>query len=354
KAVEHVEGLPDLTAGEKSYDTIEAARNLLYFKESPTVFSRTPLEIKKTYEDKGVQVNTYDDFTSYGIEKLMDSDYKCRILTGVINLAVFQVLVATIAKVEIKKTTLNSTQKVSMLMKLKLDLSFSGLAVFFNISSNTARSYFYCTVQQASVILKPLIKFPSKEEILSNMPICFNDFRSTRVILDCTEISIEESKCLRCRIRSYSNYKGTHTVKYLIGIASSGLITFLSKGYGGRASDKAIFNAEHLIDQLDPGDAIMVNKGILIEKECMEKFVKLIYPPFLKRNAKQFSKEDPQKTASIARARVHVKRAIQRLKIFKICQGKLLWTLLPYMDDIMIIIAGLTNLGPPILAQDKF
>ncbi|KAF2891232.1 hypothetical protein ILUMI_14941, partial [Ignelater luminosus] len=92
KAVEHVEGLPDLTAGEKSYDTMEAARNLLYFKESPTVFSRNPLEIKKTYEDKGVQVNTYC------IEKLMDSDYKCRILTGVINLAVFQVLVATIAK----------------------------------------------------------------------------------------------------------------------------------------------------------------------------------------------------------------------------------------------------------------
>ncbi|KAF2900052.1 hypothetical protein ILUMI_06136 [Ignelater luminosus] len=95
KAVEHVEELPDLTAREKCYDTIEAARNLLYFKESPAVFSRTPVEIKMTYEDKGVQVNTYDDFTSYNIENLMDSDYKSRILTGVINLAVFQVLVTS-------------------------------------------------------------------------------------------------------------------------------------------------------------------------------------------------------------------------------------------------------------------
>ncbi|KAF2890631.1 hypothetical protein ILUMI_15542 [Ignelater luminosus] len=85
KAVEHVEELPDLTAGWKCYDTIEAARNLLNFKESSAVFSRTPVEIKKTCKDKGVQVNTYDDFTSYSIENLMDSDYKCRILTGVIN-----------------------------------------------------------------------------------------------------------------------------------------------------------------------------------------------------------------------------------------------------------------------------
>ncbi|KAF2898575.1 hypothetical protein ILUMI_07603 [Ignelater luminosus] len=90
KAVEHVEELPDLTAGGKCYDrydTIEAARNLLNFKESSAVFSKTPVEIKKTYEDKGVQVNTYDDFTSYNIENLMDSDYKYRILTGVINLS---------------------------------------------------------------------------------------------------------------------------------------------------------------------------------------------------------------------------------------------------------------------------
>ncbi|KAF2896681.1 hypothetical protein ILUMI_09496, partial [Ignelater luminosus] len=83
-SVPHKE-LPDLTAGGKCYDTIESARKLLYFKESPAVFSRTPVEIKKTYEDKGVQVNTYDDFTSYNIENLMDSDYKYRILTGVIN-----------------------------------------------------------------------------------------------------------------------------------------------------------------------------------------------------------------------------------------------------------------------------
>ncbi|KAF2885556.1 hypothetical protein ILUMI_20624 [Ignelater luminosus] len=73
--------LPDLTAGGKCYDrydTIEAARNLLNFKESSAVFSKTPVEIKKTYEDRGVQVNTYDDFTSYNIENFMDITAKCK------------------------------------------------------------------------------------------------------------------------------------------------------------------------------------------------------------------------------------------------------------------------------------
>ncbi|KAF2879819.1 hypothetical protein ILUMI_26346 [Ignelater luminosus] len=46
KAVEHVEELPDLTAGGKRYDTIEVTRNLLNIKESSAVFSRSAVEIK--------------------------------------------------------------------------------------------------------------------------------------------------------------------------------------------------------------------------------------------------------------------------------------------------------------------
>ncbi|KAK4882479.1 hypothetical protein RN001_005798 [Aquatica leii] len=217
-------------------------------------------------------------------------------------------------------TRLYSRNKVVLtLMKLKLNVSLNSLGVLFRVSSKAARSYFYDTLQQLSAILKPLIRFPPKEEILSNIPLCFDKYRSTRLILDCTEINIEKSNCLKCRINSYSYYKKNNTIKYLIG-------------YGGRVSDKAIFNAEHVIDKVDPGDGIMVDKAFL-------------------RKSKQFSKEDAIKTTSIARARVHVEQAIQRIKTFKVCKGTVLWTLLPYMDDIIV---GLTNLGQPILADNKF
>lgn len=68
---------------------------------------------------------------------------------------------------------------------------------------------------------------------------------------------------------TYSHFKGRHTVKFLIGVAPSGLITYVSRGFGGRSSDKAIFNLSGLMEKLDPhNDAIMVDKGFLIENEC--------------------------------------------------------------------------------------
>lgn len=151
---------------------------------------------------------------------------------------------------------------------------------------------------------------------------------------------------------SYSHYKGTHTIKYLIGITPSGLISYVSSGYGGRATDKAIFNYENLIDKVDINDSIMVDKGFLIEKECEEKLVRLIRPPFIKKQ-KQFTKRCAETTAEIARARVHVERAIQRIKIFKILKEQFDWYLIPYADEIMIIIAAVVNLSSPILTEEK-
>jgi len=45
---------------------------------------------------------------------------------------------------------------------------------------------------------------------------------------------------------------------------------------------------------------------------------------------------------------------MQRLKVFKILQGKIAWSLTPFLDDIFIVIAGLVNVGPPILADERF
>jgi hypothetical protein len=136
-------------------------------------------------------------------------------------------------------------------------------------------------------------------------------------------------------------------------VAASGLVTYLSKPYGGRASDKAIFNLENLLSKLDPHDAIMVDKGFLIETECAKANVKLKRPPFL-RKKKQLSKEEATQTAVIARARVHVERSIQHIKQFRACRNVVPWKLLAEIKNIMMVVVALTNLSPPILANDKF
>lgn len=92
-----------------------------------------------------------------------------------------------------------------VLIKLKLNLSFICLGTLFGISNNTCQRYFYKTLRNLSAVLKCAIPWPEKEEILDNLPKCFERYTNTRVVIDCFEIPIQRSKCLKCRLPSYSH-----------------------------------------------------------------------------------------------------------------------------------------------------
>lgn len=188
---------------------------------------------------------------------------------------------------------------------------------------------------------------------MSNIPYCFEKYKNVRVVLDFTEITVQKPKCLSCRIKLYSTYKSNFTIKYLIGISPAGLITFVSKPYGGRASDNVIFEQSNLISLMDRQDALMVDRGFKIDNICIEKGINLIRPPFLK-GKYQFTREEALEAKSIASARVHIERINQRIKVFKIFQNKFCWGHAHLAHDIMIIISGICNLGSPIFSADKF
>lgn len=141
----------------------------------------------------------------------------------------------------------------------------------------------------------------------------------------------------------------------MTGVTPGGLISFLSKGYGGRASDKAIFEQSGLLDLIkkEENQSIMVDKGFLIEEICNDYGVKLIRPPFVK-NKKPFSEEDALNTGKIASARVHVERDNQRLKVFAILGSRMPSCLVSKCDKIMIILCAIVNLSSPILRDNKF
>lgn len=205
-----------------------------------------------------------------------------------------------------------------------------------------------------SRILSCTIRFPDAQEIQKHMPKCYEDFQNARVVLDCTEILIQRPNCLCCRIKFYSQYKSSTTVKFMTGVSPGGIITYISDAYGGRASDKTIFEQSDLILKLDKSkDAIMVDKGFLIDELCEKFDIKLIRPPFLK-NKKQLTAQEALYNSKIAAARVHVERANQRIKIYKILSGKLQWTLVPKIKDIFTIACAITNLSAPILADCRF
>lgn len=247
-----------------------------------------------------------------------------------------------------------SDRTVLTLVKLKQNLSFEAIATLFRISGPTVANYFSHTLQILSLILKKFIYWPTKEELRQNVPLCFREhFSNVTVVLDATEIPIATLKCLNCRIASYSNYKSRRTVKFLIGVSPAGLITFVSQAYSGKSSDKFIVNEEKLMDRLEAhSDEIMVDKGVSIESECSTKCIKLHMPPFMKGD--KLTPQEASRNEAIARARVHVERAIQRIKIFGIFSSTINLSMLGNINDIMTVVCGIVNLSPPILNDDKF
>lgn len=254
-----------------------------------------------------------------------------------------------------RKFKMHATDRVILtLAKLKQNISFEALGTLFRISGVTVSHYFSATIQVLARIMKRFVYWPTRDELKKNIPLCFREhFPNVTVILDATEIPICSLKCLNCRIACYSNYKSRRTVKFLVGVSPAGLITFISRGYSGKSSDKMIFNEEKIIDRMVPHvDEIMVDKGVSIEKECSIKCIKLHMPPFLR--GERLSAVEASRNEAIARARIHVERVIQRIKLFGILNCTVNAATLGHIDDIMDTICGIVNLTNPVLRDDKF
>lgn len=173
---------------------------------------------------------------------------------------------------DVRSHKLSVQDRVIMLfMKLKLGLSYEVLSCLFGaVTNKTCSTIIHDMMLKVDYILNPLIMWPTLPECEQNMPHCFKD----GLVLDCTEISVQKSKCLCCRTLN-SHYKGGQMIKFMTGVSPGGLITFISEPYGGRASEKVIFEQSGLINKLEKGkDAIMVDKGFLIHQIANKQFYK--------------------------------------------------------------------------------
>lgn len=298
------------------------------------------------------------DQKKFTISDVLKTDRQVNAFTGLSTRKKFECLLNVVAKVEeVEGRTgylLPCRERLMLvLIKLKLNLTFICLSAMFDVTPTTCKNYFADMIKRLGKIMEHVVRFPDSDEIKMNLPRCFKKYETTRIVLDCTEVRIEKSKCLKCRIATYSHYYGSQTMKVMVGVAPSGLVTYISPCYGGRTSDKEIFMKSGLLEKVHANESIMVDKGFLIEKECLEKRINLIRPPFLA-DKQQMSAADAITTASIAAARVHVERCIQRFKIFKILKGEVSVDMLPFVDNIMVIIAGLVNLSTPVLGPTRF
>lgn len=192
--------------------------------------------------------------------------------------------------------------------------------------------------------------WPSKEVIQKTMPADFKEkFPSTRIIIDCTEVFCEMPSSLLLNSELFSSYKNHVTLKGLVGISPCGAITFVSQLYTGSISDREIVLRSGLLAQaFDVGDSVMADKGFQIQ-DILPLGVSLNIPPFLGGNS-QMTAEDVVRTQQIASVRIHVERAINKIKNFRIWEGVVPLSLVSVVNQMWTVCAFLCNTQDPLIS----
>eukprot|EP00795_Rhopilema_esculentum_P005802 gene5802-11099_t len=148
------------------------------------------------------------------------------------------------------------------------------------------------------------------------LPIFKQNFPRLTSIIDCFEVSKERPYGLHARARVYSNYKKHSTVKYLISCNPVGAVSFLSKEWGGRATDIQIVNSSGFITTKCHlhGDQILADRGFTLEDEfaavCGAELTILSFT----KGKEQLLPKEVETTQEIANVHIHIERVIGLMK----------------------------------------
>ena len=146
----------------------------------------------------------------------------------------------------------------------------------------------------------------------------------------------------------FSSYKNHVTFKALVGIAPSGAVTFISQLYTGSISDREIVTRSGFLDQqFIEGDSVMADKGFTIQY-LLPLGVSLNIPPFLGADVQM--SEDIIKTQQIASVRIHIERAINRIKNYKVWNGVVPLSLIGVVNQKWAVCAFLCNAQDPLIS----
>ena len=201
-----------------------------------------------------------------------------------------------------------------------------------------------------------------------NIPNVFKlKFPRLTSIIDCFEIFVELPSSLMARAQLYSQYKKHCTIKVLISYTPLGAINYISKCYGGRASDIQITRESGFTTSKYhmPGDQILADRRFTLKDDfAAGASAELLIPAFT-RGKSQLSAKEIEVSRKIASVKIHIERVIGLLKSrYTILQTILPLRLLKSIKDeaasatfancekIVTVCATLTNLGESIVYNE--
>ena len=260
-------------------------------------------------------------------DSIKNDDKTLNFLTGISKVPLFKWLLSLIKpNVELaSKSITHGNHLLLVLMKLRHGYVNKDLALRFNTNVTNISNIFRTYLKALSDILKNFIVWPEREALRRNIPSSFKNFKNCVCTIDCN-------------------------IKYLVGITPSGTVSFLSAGWGGRASDKEITRNSGFLDKVTFGDCVLADRGFLIEEKLATRG-EVLRIPALTRGKAQMSAKDVDMSRQIAHVRIHVKRVIGQLKKIRILNSVIPISQVDLADNIMIVISGIVNLSPSVVNQ---
>lgn len=255
------------------------------------------------------------------------------------------------------RTLLPENELLLTLCKLRHKFPEEDLAVRFGVHQSTISRIFACWLETLDAAIQEVPLWPAKDDVQELMPSVFKvRYGNTRCIVDAAEVEIDQPQNPDAQSETWSEYKSRNTLKFLLAVTPNGVPCLVSKCYGGRISDKELTTRSGLLEattfgkpRFEPGDSIMADKGFDIASLLAPHGIELNHPPYLR--DRQFSEEDVVETRRIASLRIHVERAIERIKNYRILEH-IPATLCTSGSRIVRICTFLTTLMPPLLPPD--
>ncbi len=144
--------------------------------------------------------------------------------------------------------------------------------------------------------------------------LCHSFFSShleekTTVIIDCFNVFIDSPSNLLAWAQTFSSYKHHNKVKVLVGITPQGKISFISKAWGGRTSEKFLTENCGIMEKLLPGNLVMADRGFTIRQSLVFKQTQLAISAFTL-GLHQMDLVDVEKTRGIENVCIHGQQVI--------------------------------------------
>ncbi|XP_034742068.1 uncharacterized protein LOC117953292 isoform X2 [Etheostoma cragini] len=214
------------------------------------------------------------DKMSLSENSLRNDAEKVKFYTGLPNYFVLETVMWLLAPHMdgMKTVKLSKFQQLLLtLMRLRLDLRNQDLAYRFGVKVGTVTRTVHQMVNIMSSTLVPTAVFwPSRAELRKNLPAALRTSHpDCAVIIDCFIVPFEEPVSRgnqQQRVLPSSQGVGTsyNVLKYLIGVAPQGVVTFVSRGVLGDVSDKNLAEGCGFLCKLLPGDVVLASRSLNI------------------------------------------------------------------------------------------